>query len=731
MKPILLVLLSALVACSSNPTSPKPVTGLKADLEKISSAISSEALKKPEFKPSPLTYKSTAFKSMALPTTDTKVQPKLIGYSPVTADQFLGWVKSSVGFKKGEVTEDQLQTLGLDLPYSWRVLKKWDDGSVRIGQIKTPGYFNGLGIIPVLLMPGYKPKPWFGWYPGVWKAIASSAFVEDLKVKFTATQGVAGAQAQPVTCVPASGGYKFLIADVTEIAVRFRSSCFNSTTLAAVPIYLTSYFTFMSDDPVVRIQHVIGNDQLETPVTGGWSVAGVSVQSASLPQMRWVNENSYGNKSFSLADGQQMTFKTVMTFDSAFNSTVQMLVTGSPFGFQYYDDAKASLAFGTAPLPSTRVTLATLNQAHTEVNNAARFPNAQSSDWLGMVDQNPPSTGAQSDFASTMPLEVQKSQQAYSSRQMAAVLLATSRESFRPSHLFKQFEWVSSVDYPNLFWWSGRIHYDWSWNADQDLIWRTRTATGGFIDGNRSGWNTDDNQHISHNTLRYSYELTGDLYSEELLKSYVPVAHWNYFTDWLPHVEAERAFGRSFKHAIALVELFPDLPESALLKSRFDAKMQAYKNAVTQNMARFNGTAVSVPFDGCDGRVNNAVWCGAQQAYGQGAFVAVGWMQGFVNELMTMVPDPDLRLLAAAETYFTPDGILKTYFPAPTPNDFTTGGIGVEWQSGWVQLAQKFPNAPGAQFVLTKVKPILDARMQHGCGFPSYFFCLNDSWFAW
>ena len=111
--------------------------------------------------------------------------------------------------------------------------------------------------------------------------------------------------------------------------------------------------------------------------------------------------------------------------------------------------------------------------------------------------------------------------------------------------------------------------------------------------------------------------------------------------------------------------------------------------------------------------------------------ITVGWMTGFVNEVHLISQDPDLRYLAAAPEYFLGDGTPKTYYPATNPGDYTTGGIGIEWWTPWVALALKNPTAPGAQFVLTQVKPVLDARLEHGCGFPSPYFCLNDSWKMW
>jgi len=422
-----------------------------------------------------------------------------------------------------------------------------------------------------------------------------------------------------------------------------------------------------------------------------------------------------------------MAFSHVVSFESQFPT--QMLLTGEIYGFQYWTHAKESQAFGTSPLPTTRVQDAQIVAAHNEVDAQATFPASQAKSYLGMINFNPGATGAQPDFASTMPLEIQKAHQGYSARQMAAVLLRTYRESYRPSYYWETRngveDYLNAVNYPDAFFWSGRPHFDFSWNS-QYPSWRARTQNVGFWPGDFSGWNSMDNQHMGHNHLRYAYELTGDPVLEDWLKYNVSLLNWNYFTDWLPNVEAERAFGRSVKEAIALTELFPDLPETTLLKPRIQAKLQVYSNAVTNTLNTF-GNPAAVPFDANDARVNGGVWGPAQNAYGRGPFVAVGWMQGFVNEVMTMVPNPDLRILAAAETYHTATGVLKTYFTLPNPSAYITGGIGEEWQSGTLQLALKYPNAPGSQFVISKVKPILNARFQNGCGFPSQWFCLNDS----
>ena len=716
-------LLGFIAACSHAPV--QKVTDLSNDLKKISNNVVLKALAKP-VQAEPLDLAG-----------EVKAAPrnKLIGLSASAPGQFLGWVKTSVGFAKGEISEDELQALGPDngLWYSWRVLKRWDDNSPRVAQIKTIGFFQNQNIHALNLVSGKTPKPYFAWHANVWNAIVANKFVTDLKIQLNATQGVAGAQTKALDCTPASGFYRFMVADATELVIRFRSHCAERGTGIAHPLSLTSYFTFMSDDPVVRVEHILGNDTRELPIMGGYQLSNVAVVSGTLPTVRWVNESSYCTKSPPLSDGQTMAFKTVMSFDPTFDATAQMIATGEPMGFQFYDDARASKAFGVEPLPSTRVTGATLTAAHNEVDSGSSFPNAQAQAWLGMIDQNPGATGAQSDFASTAPLDIQKAQQAYSARKMASILLALYRESYRPNYYWEtrngEEDWVKATSYPELFCWGRCPHRDLSWNPQYAAAWGARTQNQGFIPGPQSGFESDDNQHVSHNHLRWAYELTGSVILEEWLKQKVSQVYWNYYTDWLPHVEAERAWGRTMKHAIALTELFPDLPETALLKSKFAAKLAAYSNAVTQTVNTF-GAPAAVPFDANDGRVVGGQWAPAQNAFGHGPFVAVGWMQGFVNEAMALLPNPDLRVLGAAETYFIP-GDLKTYFQLPTPSIYTTGGIGIEWTSGWLLLAQARPNAPGAQYILNNLKPVLEARIQHGCGFPSVLFCLNDAWKSW
>jgi hypothetical protein len=200
---------------------------------------------------------------------------------------------------------------------------------------------------------------------------------------------------------------------------------------------------------------------------------------------------------------------------------------------------------------------------------------------------------------------------------------------------------------PGLFCWGGRCpHFDWSWNTDQRLVWRARTNTAGFNPGNSSGWGTHDNQHVSFGHIRYSWLETGDALLEEWLKYQITMFAVGYFSDdWNMHPEAERAFGRSLKEALEMSAMFPDLPETKLLRSRFPVKIAAEKAGIAATFARFGHYGNDL-FDACDERVMGGHNCPIQQALGQGPIVSVDWQEGFVQEVWSMLDNPDLNLLA-------------------------------------------------------------------------------------
>jgi hypothetical protein len=698
MKKILLALL--LSGCVSKPVSPTKDKPVLSDLVKHTGVLVVPKIAKATLK------------------TDTSTHGEVLGLSAVTSDAFLGWSKTSIGFVKGVMSASDLQGLGPEgLPYSWRVLQKWDDGTVRIGQIKIPAYFSNGGLVPVALSMGKTPKGVFAWHPAVAQAVTAGDFTNKLRV-LTSVNGV------PVSCVPISGNSQIKYSDTTELIVRFRSHCFYDN--LPQPVSMTAYATVYSDDPIVRFSFLIGNDTREHAV-GNMALSPVSVFTGTLPAFQWVNEASYGTKSMNLADGQQFAFKGVMNFDPAFNSTAQALKTGEVVGFQYYQAAKESKAFGNATLPATRVPDSQILQAHAQVNNSADFPVAQAKDYLGAVLLNPGATGAQDDFSSTMPHRLLQSMQGYSSKKFASVMLKLYREGYRPSHMWETRngieDQVKNTSYPDLFCWSNYCpHWDRSWNG-QYPEWHSRTSSVGWNGGDRGGWQTYDNQHYSINNLLYAHMLGADPVIEDWLKGYLSYIHFAYFTDWAPNVEAERAWGRSMKAALALTDLFPDLPETALLKPRIAAKFQLHKDAVSQSLSQY-GHVSGARADACDPRIVGAAWCPLQPP-GQ-SIVVVGWMTGFVGEAQALDPNPDLRYLAAFSEYFTANGTPKTYHQIINPEVFTTGGIGIHWWSGWVQMALKYPQAPGSQFVISNVKPLLESTRQT----TGYFHTL-DEWNAW
>lgn len=634
-------------------------------------------------------------------------------FSAPTSDTYLDWVKATVSFAQGE--RQTLSGYGPnDRPFVWRVLMRWPDNSVKLAQLKTLVFF---GASPQLieLKPSTREKPSFSFHEQVKQAVESGA-VYGIKV-----------QTQDLDCQPLSGHWKVMVSDASELIIRYRSHCKLRSTGANSPVSMTSYVSVLADSPKVRLDVILGNDTLETPVQGGLSLQSVSLVAPNLPQFFEVNQASYGDHSVFLGDGQGALFRYVTTFDPA--QPVTMLQTGSPLGFSIYEQAQSSGAFGF--LQTTRVSQGAVLSAHAQVNNEAGFATAQENAYLGDILQNPGATGAQADFGINATLRVQKAMQAYSARMVSSILLASHRETYRPSYYWETRngieDRVSSVNYPDLFFWGGRIHFDRSWN-NQYPTWHSRTSQAGFQPGGFSGWNAYDNQHMSLNTLRFMYMLTADPIIEDILRYNVSLANWNYYTDWLSHTEAERAVGRMQKVSIHLTELFPGMPESQLLIPRISQKFAFQKGGVDQHIQRFGIAAMNL-FDACDPRVSQGkldLWCPLQGQVGQN-IVVPSWQTGFYMEAMALAKqgDLDLRYLSQAQDYFLQDGSPKTYFLITNPAEILTGGIGLSWWAGWALLAKKYPQAQGSQWVLTNFLPHLRVNTTPQSG---QLWSQNDAW---
>lgn len=649
--------------------------------------------------------------------------PSAVFLTAPVAGNYLGWIRSSVGFPKGDITEAKLAGYGPvdNRPYLWRVLKKWPDGSVRIGQLKTVVYFGGPQILNLDF--GHSPKPGFVWHQKLSDALNQG------RLHGIILQANLGSE--PLDCVPSAGDYKFLIADAQELVIRFRSHCVNRNTRVDRNVGLTAYWILESDLPTVSLTTVLGNDIREV-AQPGVSLTGIDlVVPAGNPAPRLVQAQAFSNRSVLLSDGAESAMRWVMSFDPDFQVNVDMMAVGQPIGFQPWQDLKASHAFMTSEMPQTRIPNSELLNVHNQVNASISFPNANPIDYLGGIDLNPSGTGDQPDFAASMPLDVLKGMQSYSAKMLARLWLQASRETLRPSHWWEKNAGVEdrimAMTYPDLFMWGSRPHFDFSWN-NQYPQWFSRTQNAGFFPAYAGGWTTNDNQHFSQNTLRALYEITGDPLIEDELRYSVSVAYWDFFTDWIFATESERTM-RLMKEAKALLELFPDMQESKMLSPKWDQKYQVYRNEVTSRMAA-RGVPCIGPFNACDSRVGSGRWCSLQPANEQIAVVA--WQSGFHMEVEAMDGiDGDQRYLDAVPMYFLPSGLAKTYFLTIDPLSldpfrYEVGGIGIEWWAGWVQMALKYPKHPNSTFILKNLQPMIDAPLPAG-----QYFGPKDRWISW
>jgi hypothetical protein len=633
---------------------------------------------------------------------------KLVVVSNPTTAAFLGWIPTTISFAKGERTD--LTGYGsLSRPYQWHVLKKWQDGSIALAQIKMPFFLTPGEMAQEQLLASNNALKSFVLHPDLGNAanIINSSLVLSCTVN--------GAQAH---ALPMLGQLKVLRADPGSLIYRTRCYFTQGVPAIGTPLSLTTYVTIETLNPVVQFQFVLGNDSLEMPISGGLLINNLNVN-CQYPM--WLqNDASFGNKNVTLADGQTLALKYFLSAssDQTFSSTAQARSQCELVGFEWYGEYKRTHALLNGfELPAPRFDVLSTISVKNQIDSQVSFPIAQPKDYLGHICQNPPNTGAQPDFASGMPVALLKSLQCYSTKQFGRVLLSVYRECFRPSFYWDSINGIMErcrlSTYPNLFFWGSRPHFDSSWNAEYPA-WISRS--GNYNPGNFDNWGGYDNQHWSINHLQACYELTGDPYLEDVLTYYGSLIAFDFFTKWQPNIEAERGT-RTLKCAYGLAHFLP-----ALLPLAND-KHEIFKTAVTQRLALSN-IAGCCPFDGCDPRVNNGLsgWCPSE--------VAVGWQTGFHMEVEAMLDQSvaDLRYLDFVDKYFTEAGTPITYFQFAAPATQQLGGIGVSWWAGWVMLASKYPNLPGSQFILTHVKPIIDADQVPQ---PGQFFCDNDNWKSW
>ncbi len=643
---------------------------------------------------------------------------KRVVVSNPTNKPILTWIASSVTFAQGEMSELFAKDYGsLTRPSQSHILKRWDDGSVAILQVKMPFFLqpNEVAIEEV----GHRQAPIaFEFHPEVNTLINSGKLPFGLTVTATVNGEI-------LTAAPFTGAWKFLRADGATIAIRYRSHFYGGMPLTERPLSCTAYIEAEYLNPIIKCTIVLGNDTLEKPVAGGINVTNFAVNCIKPGVIQ--NEQAFGTKSAVIADGQQLAFRYFFSCSNVpiFLDTLAAWSQAEIVGQQIYEQLQDSKALLThADLPNQRFQASQVLAVHNQVeaeNAGAVSGNAKS--WLGFVNQNPPSTGDQPDFSATHPMT--KCLQSYSARLFSRTYLGVMRECWRPSHYWETRngtpEWASLVNYPTEFHWSGRPHWHPTWNPEYP-VWQAR---GALDAGPFDGWGPADNQHQGNAHVRGIWELSGDYYLHDILFSYVSVMFWNWHTKWKNSIEAERGC-RSQKESWALSEIFSHTPEGQALRSAVLEKGLVYDQAVTQNIAQWQ-SAGCAPFNACDPRVNNGSWC----APFPGNTIAVGWQTGFHMEWEWLRATPDLRYLDNVSHYFLADGTPKTYFPFPAaisnPNDYVTGGIGLAWWAGWVMLALKHPTHTGSAFILEKVKPMVDAAINNAPG----YFSGNDRWKAW
>jgi len=489
---------------------------------------------------------------------------------------------------------------------------------------------------------------------------------------------------------------------------------------------------------------VVGIESLERPVSGGIPIQTLYLVHRAaflmLPKMQPtaaargpVIQDGYAWWSLlenqTLSDGQTYAadFAFCVTTDAAstaFASTVA--AAASPIvgiaDAASWQQSRAAGPVGFVPSPR----FPEINAARAVIESAA-LPGANPADDLAIVNRNPPGTGDQPDFMANIPVFYLQCVQTGSNWPLAKTMVGARRECWRPSNYWRflsgSVERASLIDYPDLFFWGGRPHYDASWNT-QYPQWTTRA--GGFVPGPTTGWSGMDNQHSGHNALRSVYELTADPYIGELLRANMSILYWDFFTDWMPHPEAERT-GRLVKEAIMLCTLFPDVPEAGPLRAAIAQKLAYFADTANAFVAHYNFPAIA--------SVRNDTRVPLTQQF-PNQDVHMSWQSGFHMEALVlaarMLGDANAHLLLQlcldrADKLVLPDGMPKTYPLMSDPNQYTTGGIGLGWWCGWVLADRYMPSRPNHALLDQQVKPRIRQAITPA---PGVWWSGDDRWRA-
>lgn len=472
---------------------------------------------------------------------------------------------------------------------------------------------------------------------------------------------------------------------------------------------LTTYWNLQANESHGTVTVMVGNDTLERPVSGGIRIEELvlvhQLPFAASPRIQATagvqGPVYFGNyvgwsllRQQAMGDGQEYAVDFAFSVTNSMTSPefVSMLAEANAPLVGIADAAswRASQAAGPVGyVPPPRFPSLTAARAQLAIDSIPRL--AQPGDDLAIVNRNPPGTGDQPDFMSNIPLFYLQAVQTGSSSPLSRAIVGAKRESWRPTNYWEvrngKAERVSLRNYPDLFLWNGRPHFDPSWNL-QYPQWTNRAA--GFNAGDFGGWAGMDSQHFGHNGVRSVYELTADAYLAELLQANLSIVYWDYFTDWMGSTEAERA-GRMMKEAILLSSLFPDAPESVSLQQAVRQKLGVFVSTATFFFGQYHFPAIASVRD--DPRVPLT-----QQFPGQD--VHMSWQTGFHMEAVVLASkilgDANANLLIQfyldnANLLFEADGTPRSYTLMSNPTFRATGGIGIAWWSGWVLADRMFP----------------------------------------
>jgi len=509
----------------------------------------------------------------------------------------------------------------------------------------------------------------------------------------------------------------FVALDAGRVTQTLRHRTHFSGPSGAHPLSLTTYATLDAGLDQGEVIVLVGNDTLEQPVSGGVAIERLEVLARAPFRFGLREPAAYGvtppdaaddetwllvSTPTNLGDGANLVFRgrwavsparsgpTYESFLAALDARLFPLAT--------HDAWTASGAAGvTGFMPPLR--------GMDELRRAAVEPECTRAvvgtpvSHLGEINRAPPSTGDQPDFGSGLPRFALAAIETGLPCSLRTASLAVDREVLRPSFYWMRRgdaeDRVNSTDFPSLFFWSGRLHFDPSQNRGQPL-WLPRIERDGFVPGEFHGWGPMDDQHYGNNAVRAVYELTGDPFLRDVLVAHQTLLTWMFFTGYAPSLGAQRSM-RLMKEAVALYAVDDEGPAAGPMRDGAIAKnlllLAEARARVSAGLSPAHGTVrndgrvpLSVGPDGAPREVVMAWQTGFHMEY-QALAVRNGWDATTAREVVSLYTE-------RAADFFRDDGTPVTYFVAAEPDVLEVGGIGVTWWAGWMHVLE-LAGAPG------------------------------------